>query len=545
MEPSVPRALDLPESGPPLWSVPADSVAFDEPEITSRLLELRRPCYMICHGDRVGVSHEGQWAGSARSTAAHFRTSTWVPPIPVDALGDPAFRVTHGVRYAYYTGAMANGIASEDLVIALGRAGFLGSFGAAGLLLPRIEAAIARIQAALPRGPYAFNLIHSPNEPALESGAVDLYLAHGVQCVEASAFLDLTPSVVRYRATGLSLDPQNHIQVGHRVIAKVSRREVARKFLEPAPSRIVSYLRDQNLITEEQARLSQHVPMADDVTVEADSGGHTDNRPMFAALPSILALRDEVQARQAYDRRVRVGAGGGIGTPDAALATFMMGAGYVVTGSINQCCVEAAVSRRAKQLLAQADVADVAMAPAADMFEMGIRLQVLKRGTLFAMRARKLYDLYTRHNSLEEIPREERETLEKQVFKSSLDAIWKSTVAYFAERNPALIERAATDPKKAMALVFRWYLGLSSRWSIAGDPGREMDYQIWCGPAMGTFNAWAANSYLADIDNRSVVDVARHILTGAAFLYRLHHLALQGVHLPPQCRVYRPEPFPP
>ena len=37
------------------------------------------------------------------------------------------------------------------------------------------------------------------------------------------------------------------------------------------------------------------------------------------------------------------------------------------------------------------------MAPAADMFEMGVKLQVLKRGTMFPMRAQKLYELYRAH----------------------------------------------------------------------------------------------------------------------------------------------------
>ena len=78
---------------------------------------------------------------------------------------------------------MANGIASEELVIALGQQGILASFGAAGLVPSRIEEAIQKIQQALPNGIYAFNLIHSPSEPALEIGAVERYLQYGVRCV--------------------------------------------------------------------------------------------------------------------------------------------------------------------------------------------------------------------------------------------------------------------------------------------------------------------------------------------------------------------------
>ena len=62
--------------------------------------------------------------------------------------------------------------------------------------------------------------------------------------------------------------------------------------------------------------------MADDITAEADSGGHTDNRPFLTLLPTIIALRDEIQQEYNFTPALRVGAGGGIGTPEAALAAF-------------------------------------------------------------------------------------------------------------------------------------------------------------------------------------------------------------------------------
>lgn len=54
--------------------------------------------------------------------------------------------------------------------------------------------------------------------------------------------------------------------------------------------------------------------MADDVTVEANSGGHTDNRPLVCLVPTMLALRDDLQARHQFASPVRVGAAGGIST---------------------------------------------------------------------------------------------------------------------------------------------------------------------------------------------------------------------------------------
>ena len=364
-----------------------------------------------------------------------------------------------GVKYAYKTGAMANGIASEELVIALGKAGLLASFGAAGLVPSRVRSAIERIQAALPNGPYCFNLIHSPSEENLERSAVDMYLSYQVRVVEASAFLRLTPHIVRYRAAGLSLNADGSVNIANKVIAKISRREVAIQFMEPAPADMLNKLVEQGLITPQQAELAQRVPMADDITVEADSGGHTDNRPLVCMLPSMIALRDEVQAKHNYAQPIRVGAAGGISTPESAFGAFMMGAAYVVTGSVNQACVEAGASEHTKKLLAQAEMADVIMAPAADMFEMGVELQVLKRGTLFAMRAQKLYELYKEYDSIEAIPPTERAKIEKSIFRSSLDDIWAGCVDFFNERDPRQLERAQGNPKRKMALIFRWYLG--------------------------------------------------------------------------------------
>jgi PfaD family protein len=535
------HAVDVPGNQRQVWQGASETLAFDEAGIRACLLNLEQPCYVVREAGRIGFTNAGYSVAASSNADQQRELLAVLPSIPPQHLGDVHFLHTHGVRYAYYGGAMANGIASEEMVIALGRDKLLGSFGAAGLVPTRIEAAIQRIQQALPAGPYAFNLIHSPSEEALERGAVDLFLRHGVHTVEASAYLALTPHIVRYRVAGLRLNQQNQIESTNRVIAKLSRREVATQFLQPAPQRILGELVEQGLITHQQANMAQHVPMADDITAEADSGGHTDNRPLVALLPSLLALRDEMQAHYQYPVEVRVGAGGGISTPQSALAAFMMGAAYIVTGSVNQGCIEAGASAHTKKLLAQAGMADVMMAPAADMFEMGVKLQVLKKGTLFPMRAQKLYDIYQAYDSLEAIPQIERDKLERQVFKKGLDDIWRETVAYFSERDPEQISRAEQKPKRKMALVFRWYLGLSSRWSNTGESGREMDYQIWCGPAMGAFNDWVRGSYLETPENRSVGDVAHHIMRGTALFYRVQSLKMQGVYVPAYYGSYQPE----
>ena len=43
---------------------------------------------------------------------------------------------------------------------------------------------------------------------------------------------------------------------------------------------------------------------------------------------------------------------------------------------------------------------------------------------MFPMRAQKLYEFYRRYDSIEEIPNEERDKIEKQVFRQPLTKIW-------------------------------------------------------------------------------------------------------------------------
>ena len=269
------------------WAGSPSSVATYGAAIRERMGDLRAPLYVLRVGERIGVSGEGGPATGTDRTGAELPLLAMAHPAPAERLGDHGFRRAYGVRLAYMAGAMANGIASEDLVIALGRGGMLGCFGAAGLAPRRIEAAIDRLQGALPDGRFACNLIHSPAEEAIERATVELYLSRGVRTVEASAFLDLTPHVVRYRVAGLSLGADGAIVARNRLIAKVSRREVADHFMAPAPARLLAELREQGLISELQARLAERVPLCDDLTAEADSGGHTDNRPLVCLLPAL------------------------------------------------------------------------------------------------------------------------------------------------------------------------------------------------------------------------------------------------------------------
>ncbi|MFD9602350.1 PfaD family polyunsaturated fatty acid/polyketide biosynthesis protein [Streptomyces sp. NPDC059970] len=522
---SVLAGPDLAAASPPVLS--AEGIA-------ARARRIREHVHIVTDptGRELGLATGPRPSGPVLGT---------LPPLYPEWLGGRTFCEAHGVRFPYVAGEMANGIATTRMVTAMARAEMLGFFGAGGLGYADVERAVRTLADELPDSPnWGVNLIHSPAEPALEFRVAKLLLRHGVPRISASAFMELTPAVVLCSALGLRRGADGRIIRRSRMLAKVSRPEVARQFLSPAPSELLRRLVAQGELTSEEADLAARVPVAEDITVEADSGGHTDNRPLAALLPRIVLLRDELTRRFGYHQPVRIGAAGGLGTPSAVAAAFALGASYVVIGSVNQTATEAGLSDEAKTMLSEADIADVTMAPAADMFELGVKLQVLARGTMFAQRAARLHAAYQEHGSLEELPQPLRATIERDVLRAPIDEVWQRTREFWHQRDPSEVIRAEADPKHRMALVFRWYLGNSSRWAITGEPARRTDYQIWCGPAMGAFNRWAAGTFLAEPANRSVVQIALNLLEGAAVLTRAHQLRTYGVPLPASAFAYTP-----
>ncbi|NED85295.1 2-nitropropane dioxygenase, partial [Streptomyces sp. SID11233] len=79
-----------------------------------------------------------------------------------------------------------------------------------------------------------------------------------------------------------------------------------------------------------------------------------------------------------------------------------------------------------------------------------------------------LYRAYQEYDALEALPASLRAVLERDVLGASLDEVWERTRAFWEVRDPSQLTRATTDPKHRMALVFRWYLGSSSKWAITG-----------------------------------------------------------------------------
>ncbi len=444
--------------------------------------------------------------------------------ITAGSLGSKEFKQDYRLAYAYLTGGMYKGIASKEMVVKMGKAGMMGFFGAGGLESAEIETAIQYIQRELNNGQaYGMNLVSNPLDEGSEEKTVDLFLKYSIRTIEAAAFLTMTPALVKYRAGGLTKNAGGEISAGNKIIAKVSRPEVAEQFLSPAPERIVNKLLEAGKVASDQADLLKKTPMADDLIVEADSGGHTDQGMPYALMPAMLKLRDEMMKKHNYPKSIRVGAAGGIGTPEAAAAAFILGADFVVTGSINQCTVEAGTSDAVKDLLQEINVQDTDYAPAGDMFELGARVQVLKRGVFFPARANKLYDLYRHYNSIDEIDEKTKNQLREKYFKRSFDEVYREVKSFYP---PQEIEKAEQNPKYKMALIFRWYFGYSTRLALSGDETDKVNYQVQCGPALGAFNQWVKGTVLENWRNRRVDEIGVKLVQDTAELLNRRFQAL-------------------
>jgi trans-AT polyketide synthase/acyltransferase/oxidoreductase domain-containing protein len=299
---------------------------FTPASLPAAIAAFRSPAFIVRDGP-AGVAGVGVGGTlQVEYAATGYPCLGVLSPLYPEWLGDRSFLEMHGLRFPYVTGAMARGIASESLVIEMARAGMLGFFGAGGLSPARVEQALATLTESLgDRLPWGCNLIHSPQEPALESIIVGLLLRYQVRRVEASAFMSLTPAVVRYAFSGVTRDATGQIQRANHVFAKISRPEVAQHFMAPPPVAMLDALVQAGELTATEAALARLLPVAEDITVESDSGGHTDNRPLGSLFPTISQLRDELVAQHGYTRNIRVGAAGGLGTPESVASAFAHG----------------------------------------------------------------------------------------------------------------------------------------------------------------------------------------------------------------------------
>lgn len=429
-------------------------------------------------------------------------------------LGSAEFKQRYGLDYAYLLGGMNDGISSSELVIQAGKAGCLAFLGAGGMKAAELTNAIRHIRRELGNSkPIGVAVTYHPIYPNREEELIELLLREKIQLVEASSYLTLTPALVKYRLLGLTRAEDGSVRRANRIIAKVSRPDIATLFMLPAPARIVDKLLADRQITAEQAELARLVSVADDLCAAGDSAGPTDQANLISLLPTLLRLKKELSRTFAPVQEMHIGAAGGIGTPEAAAGVFLMGADFILTGSINQCTVESGASPEVKELLEQVNVYDMAYVPSLELFELGGKAQVLKKGLFFSARANKLYELYRNTGSIAQLDSKTKTQLEDKYFGQPM-----TDVLEICKRGMSAEERAAVqgDSKQQLAAVFKWYIAKGKASAIAGESGNKVNYSIMCGPAMGAFNQWVKGTPLEAWRHRRAGEIAVKMMNGAA-----------------------------
>lgn len=424
-----------------------------------------------------------------------------------------SFQERYRLNGPIMAGGMYKGISSVKMVHAMTEAGFLASLGAGGMKLDSIELALKELTKIDSPTPVCINVLANHQNPDAEVVLVQLLLKYGITLIEAAAFIDVTPALVLFKIKGLQRK-KNKVVSSNKVMVKLSHEKVAENFLTPIDDKILQELLAKELITSQEYDLASGLIVADDITIEADSAGHTDRGIASVLLPAIKNVRDRKVEEFDIENKVHVGLAGGIGTPESILSALVLGADYVVTGSINQVTVESGQSLEVKEKLQSITTSDTTYAPAGDMFEMGAIVQVLKKGSLFPMRAQKLFDIYKSHASIDEI----NHTLRKQltiIFNRSIEEVYEECKRHHSIER---IEKAENNPKYKMLLIFKWYYSYATNMAMSGGSD-TVNYQVHCGTSLGAFNSWVKGGPFEHYSNRSIVAINQHLLAEAEKLF--------------------------
>lgn len=441
-------------------------------------------------------------------------------------LGSRKFREDYNVKYSYIIGSMYNGISSKELVVRAGINGILAFLGTNGMKYEEIEEAIIYIQNNLSKAqPYGVNISYNINDVNLNKRLVELFIKKKVNVIETSNFWSITPELVKYRLMNIRADKYGNTVLTNKIIAKVSNEEIAKAFLSPPPNYILESLVSNGEIGEEQALLARNVPMADDICIVNDLKQNVESKPSYTLFNKIIRYRDNITTNYNYTKEIRIGIGGGIGTPETAAAAFITGAEFILTGSINQCTVEAGTSNTTKELLQKLEVKDIVYAPDLDMFEYGWKIQVVKRGLLFSERANLLYSLYDKFTSIENIDNKSKDKVEKKYFGYSFEEAYEKVKKYYSYEEILMAEK---KPKYKMALIFKEYLKNSIEMAAGGSDLDKIGYGIICGSALANFNEYVKGTNLESWENRHVDIIAKKIMEDTQQFIKMYYMKVFG-----------------
>lgn len=410
------------------------------------------------------------------------------------------FKTYLNLKYPYVCNSMYYNIVSPEMIIKLSNSGMLGFLGTSMRSLFEIREDINIIRREVNEATFGLGIVHNKNTK-VEDEVFQFLLDEDIKIIEISDYLTVTKNIVKYKLKGINKHNTETETQKHYIMAKVARIETAELFLKPAPTKIIEELIEEGEITTEESICGRNEPIADFISVITENDIHVSSPSNFMLFNEISKLSLEIQEKYGYIRKPFIGIEGGIGNPLAIANAFFIGADYVVTGSINQCSNQARISESVKDILQTLDIHDCESVPDLENMELGVMVNVVRKSTLFPARINKLYDLYRRYNSLDEIDSDILASLESRVFKESIEEFCKDSEKFFDE---AELNTMRKSRKGKILQIVKSYYYQALKNAIKGNEERKIDYCIRCNPTMGLFNRWAKGKDIESWVNRDV-----------------------------------------
>lgn len=424
----------------------------------------------------------------------------------VSCIGSEEFKKDYDVDFAYAVGGMCKGISSVAMIKKLSDSRILGFLGSYKLKLDEAKELIDQALSCMEHHRIGVNVTYDALNLENHIEVMDYIIKKDIRNLEVSEYRMIDLSIVKYRLKSLSIDKDSKFVVPHKILAKVSSREMAEKFCSPAPEELVQILYQNNEITEFEAKYAKYLPMCDDLCIEYYTQGQS-------ALGYIQTMKE--MSRSLYEKYKlfqcpRVGFAGGIGNPQTVAVSFLLGADFVVTGSMNQCSVEASTSDIVKDNLQSLDDTDFTYAVVSDLFEFEEKKSIVKKGSLYHIRASRLYEVYNRYDSIEEIPTDLKKLIEEKYFQRSFETIYSDIYENLTIENKKLSKE---QPKYKMALIIRYFLDKCFQDALDGRMEGKINYQIISSNAIVQFNNWVKNTELYDWKSRHIDVISKKIMT--------------------------------
>ncbi len=426
-------------------------------------------------------------------------------------LGDESFKQEYNLDYAYVQGAIGNGIASKEMVVSICNNGFLGILDTDGIPFMDTKQNIFFLKKNVKSGRvFGVNYTYKLYEEEKEKDFIAFLLANEVTLLEISNYLHITKSLVKYRLKGLKRESDGKIIAKNRILCKVDTVENAKVFLQAPPAELVNELLSNGEITKEEAEFAKEVPIVSDICVydyAVNEGGNTS----LYILSALLGERDKTMETLPHASKVRIGISG-VGNPKVIAFMFSFGADFVMTTTLNECTKEADLSAFAKDMLQKAHIQDFVSVPSADLFEFGVKNKVLKKGVLYHAKANKLYEIYKRYNSIDEIDSALKEQLLKKYFKKDIEEVKREYPMYFSKEE---IEKAEENAKGALALLCRWFIKKSTDYAKQGVQEYKVDFCISFDAELGAFNEYVKDTPFYEWQSREVAAIAKLLMEKA------------------------------